>query len=88
MHITDFDINPYTYLLFVKWLTFNKRWTWHLSDIERIAHPVGVQDDSASSTLLQLANVAISNLNLVTVSNVLSSEHLIYVSVLELLETL
>lgn len=61
----------YNYWPFEKCLTFSKRCTWHLSDIERIAHPVGVQDESVSSTLLQLANVAISSLNLITVSNVL-----------------
>jgi len=74
--------------LIVKLLTFNKRCTWHLSDIGRIAHPIGMEDAFASSNLLQLAKVAISNLNLVTVCNVLSSEQLIYVSVFELLGTL
>jgi len=53
-----------------------------------MAHPIGIDDVSASSTLLQLAKVAISNLNLVTICNVLSSEQLIYVSVFELLGTL
>lgn len=72
----------------IKPLTFSKRCTWHLSETDRIAHPDGVHDKSKSSTLLQLANVAISNLNLVTVFNILSSEHLMYVSVLELLGTL
>jgi len=47
-----------------------------------------MEDAFASSNLLQLAKVAISNLNLVTVCNVLSSEQLIYVSVFELLGTL
>lgn len=49
---------------------------------------MGIVEAFASSTLLQLAKVAISNLNLVTIRNVLSSEQLIYVSVFELLGTL
>lgn len=81
-------MSMYDLWYFTKWLTFNKRCTWHLSDTDRIAHPDSVEVSLISSTLLQLANVEISNLNLVTVSNVLWSEHLIYVSVLELLGTL
>lgn len=87
MHKIRIGVYMYSKLI-AKLPTFSKRCTWHLSDIGKIAHPTGIEDAFASSTLLQLAKLAISNLNLVTVCNVLSSEQLIYVSVFELLGTL